>query len=624
MSFQISPGVQVKEQDLSLIIPAVPISIGAIVGNFTWGPVNEIRLVDETDRLQRVFGGPNDENAKDWFSAYNYLQYSKDLRAVRVRPAIQSGEDGSTIANATDIGNSQLQGGQEYFDAITRFNSEGDEYISGQLGHTPYNKIVVDNAGDFINYEPLLENVYIDVPAEGAEPAYKQFLRVLAKYPGSTGTGISVEFCNESGFDTWDYRNQFPLNPIGDQFCVLVRVDGQIVETFFVSANKDETDRDGRTMYAPLVLNEQSEYINVLMGNLVRTSTDAPVQFVTRGPVEAGEEVLGDNLSLSLLEGEDVAYATGEDLQSLAAAKMLGWDLFEAATEIDINFCILGGTADMGPAGISVIRHVVQNVCEVRMDCVAFISPPQHTVVNQANPAQKVSDWFKDFLQINSSYAVADGNYKLQLDPFNRVFRWLPLNGDIAGLAARTAYNRDPWWSPAGLERGQVKGVNRLAFTPSKAQRDLLYKWGVNIVTSFPGEGFVLWGDKTLTQRPSAFDRINVRMLFIVLEKAIAKASRNMLFEFNDEFTRTRFVQMVEPFLRDVQARRGIQRHNGQDGFYVLSDERINTPEVIDANEFRANIYIKPNRSINFITLTFVATRTGVVFEELVEELFPA
>lgn len=618
-SFQISPGVQVKEQDLSLIIPAVPTSIGATVGDFTWGPVNEIRLIDDVSRLESVFGGPHDQNAKDWFSAYNYLQYSKDLRVLRVRPHIQEGV--STVANATDLGDTTFVGGDDYFDAITVFNSAGDPFDPDV--DTAYDKIVLDNSGDFVNYEPLLEGIHSVDTVDGTD--FQNFLRVVAKYPGSEGNHVEVEFCNETEFDTWAYASEFPLNPVGDQFCVLVRHRGKVVETFFVSANKDEADRDGRTMYAPLVLNEQSEYISVIMANLVRTTEGAPVEFVTQGPStpEGTPEALAGTLSLTLGGGADIVYAVS-GIQSLDgdpenAAKILGWQQFEAATDMDINFCITGGTES-----VDVLKYVVQNVCEVRMDCVAFISPPQSMVVNRANPAQLISDWFKDTLNINSTYAVGDGNYKLQFDPYNRIFRWLPLNGDIAGLTARTAYHRDPWWSPAGLERGQVKGVNRLAFTPSKAQRDLLYKWAVNIVTSFPGEGFVLWGDKTLTSRPSAFDRLNVRMLFIVLEKAIAKAARNMLFEFNDEQTRTRFIQAVEPFLRDVQARRGIQRHNGQNGFYVLADERVNTPEVIDSNEFRANIYIKPARSINFITLTFAATRTGVVFEELIEEQFGA
>lgn len=629
MSFQISPGVQVKEEDLSLIIPSIPISIGAIVGDFQWGPINQIRLVDSTQKLEDFFGRPDEsdpESAKDWFCAYNYLQYSQDLRVVRVRPAIE-GLDGSdetrtTVANAADSGNTDLQGGEAFFDAITEFTSDNDIY-DGSSGQKAYNKIVVDNEEDFINYKPFLEDIYVTVNTTDEQP-----LRFLARYPGETGNQLSVAFASAENYEGWDYENLFNYIPDDDaqEFFLVVLMNGEVVEQYEVSLDKTATDRNGQSMYAGII-NDQSDYIYILEDNFARMDGGA-VKFVnyTDGASSPSYTYFGDtsgeDFVIDLIEGDNTAYMAGTSTDradlTMASAKIFGWNKFASAEDIDVNFCITGGT-DV----IDVLKHVVQNVCETRMDCVAFISPPQSEAVNNSTAPSDIAEWYRSTLQINSSYAVADGNYKLQLDPFNRVYRWVPLNGDIAGLAARTSYNRDPWWSPAGLERGQIKGVNRLAFIPSKAQRDELYKNAVNIVTAFPGEGFILYGDKTLTTRPSAFDRINVRMLFIVIEKAIAKASRNQLFEFNDEFTRTRFVQSVEPYLRDVQSRRGIQRHEGRDGFYVLADTRVNTPEVIDRNEFRATIYIKPNRSINFITLTFTATRTGVVFEELISELFP-
>jgi len=213
---------------------------------------------------------------------------------------------------------------------------------------------------------------------------------------------------------------------------------------------------------------------------------------------------------------------------------------------------------------------------------------------------------------VSSSYAVMDSGWKYMYDKYNDVYRWVPLNGDVAGLCARTDTERDPWFSPAGLTRGQIKNVIKLAYNPNKAQRDTLYKAGINPVVSFTGEGTLLYGDKTLLGRPSAFDRINVRRLFIVLEKSISKAARSALFEFNDEFTRAQFVNLVEPFLRTVQGRRGIYDYR------VVCDESNNTPEVIDRNEFVGDIYVKPAKSINFIQLNFVAVRTGVAFEEIV------
>jgi phage tail sheath protein FI len=250
-------------------------------------------------------------------------------------------------------------------------------------------------------------------------------------------------------------------------------------------------------------------------------------------------------------------------------------------------------------------------MCDTRKDCLVFLSPEKSDVVN--NPGGEVTDTvaYRQTLT-TSSYAVMDSNWKYQYDKYNDVYRWIPCNGDVAGLCARTDLERDPWFSPGGLNRGVLKNVIKLAYNPSKTNRDDLYVKGINPIVSFQGEGTVLFGDKTLLVKPSAFDRINVRRLFIVLEKAISRAARFSLFEFNDQFTRAQFVSLVEPFLRDVQGRRGIT------DFRVVCDETNNTGEVIDRNEFVGDIYIKPARSINYIQLNFVAVRTGVAFEEIV------
>jgi phage tail sheath protein FI len=216
-----------------------------------------------------------------------------------------------------------------------------------------------------------------------------------------------------------------------------------------------------------------------------------------------------------------------------------------------------------------------------------------------------------DNLNVSSSYAVLDSGYKFMFDRFNDVFRYVPLSGDIAGLAVRSDFETETWFSPAGFNRGQLRDVVKLALNPKQIQRDQLYSNGINPVVSFPGQGTLLFGDKTMLAKPSAFDRINVRRLFIVLEKAIATAAKFQLFEFNDSFTRAQFKSLIEPFLLDVQSRRGII------DFKVVCDESNNTPEIIDRNEFVADIFIKPNRSINFITLNFIATRTGVNFDEI-------
>jgi phage tail sheath protein FI len=281
------------------------------------------------------------------------------------------------------------------------------------------------------------------------------------------------------------------------------------------------------------------------------------------------------------------------------------YDLFKNADSVDVSLLMAGATI-----GANTPNFLI-SMAESRKDCIAFVSPELSDVVNNAgNESTDVLNI--SALYTKSSYAFMDSGWKYQYDKYNDTYRWVPLNGDIAGICARTDSNRDPWFSPAGVTRGVIKNVVKLAWNPSNAERDALYKSGVNPVVTFPGEGTILYGDKTLLNRPSAFDRINVRRLFIVLEKSIARAARSSLFEFNDEFTRAAFINIVEPYLRDVKGRRGIYDYR------VICDTTNNTPEVIDQNRFVGDIYVKPARSINYIQLNFVAVRTGVAFEEII------
>ncbi|MDB4576102.1 phage tail sheath subtilisin-like domain-containing protein [bacterium] len=312
---------------------------------------------------------------------------------------------------------------------------------------------------------------------------------------------------------------------------------------------------------------------------------------------DAGSNALTGAVSASdLVNGTD-----GDDEASIAIGKLaLAYDLYKDAADVDISFILQGRARTHVLA-----NYIIDNVAEVRRDCVAFISP-EYT----SNTASAIVTWAANLTA--STFAVVDSGYKYQYDKYSDVYRWVPLNGDIAGLCARTDDLRDPWFSPAGYSRGNVKNVVKLNVNPNKAQRDLLYKNGINPVITQPGQGTVLFGDKTYAGTTSAFDRINVRRLFIVLEKTIGQAAKSTLFEFNDEFTRASFVNLVEPFLRDVQGRRGIY------DFKVVCDETNNTGGVIDANQFVGDIYIKPARSINFIQLNFVAVRSGVEFSEIV------
>jgi phage tail sheath protein FI len=305
----------------------------------------------------------------------------------------------------------------------------------------------------------------------------------------------------------------------------------------------------------------------------------------------------------------NVSFARGDDGRAPRAADYInGYNLFKSAQDVDVSL-ILGGASSS-----TVAIHILNNICEYRKDCIGIFSPRSADVVNNSGYAgSEVDDIveFRNFLP-STSYGVLDSGYKVQYDKYNDIFRNIPCNGDVAGTMVRTDIDRDPWYSPAGYNRGQIKNVVRMAYNPNKTDRDQLYKRGINPIVTFPGEGTILFGDKTLLTKPSAFDRINVRRLFIVLEKAIATAAKYTLFEFNDAFTRAQFRSLVEPFLRDVQGRRGIT------DFRVVCDETNNTPEVIDRNEFIGDIYIKPARSINFIQLNFVAVRTGVDFTEVV------
>jgi phage tail sheath protein FI len=302
---------------------------------------------------------------------------------------------------------------------------------------------------------------------------------------------------------------------------------------------------------------------------------------------------------------------------------MRAYDKFGNMDEADVSLIVTGHHDYL------VSKYVVENIVDGgtfndddsygiiatggRKDCVVFVSPPQTAVVNKAGfELNNIKSWANSQFNISSSYVFVDSGWKRQYDKYNDVYRWTPLNPDIAGLCARTDYTNDPWWSPAGLNRGKIKNVAKLAWNPKKSERDDLYQIGINPVITIKGEGTVLFGDKTFVSKPSAFDRLNVRRLFIVLEKSISRASKYSLFEFNDEFTRAQFVALIEPFLRDVKGRRGIYDYR------VVCDETNNTPEVVDRNEFVGDIYVKPARSINYIHLNFVAVRTGVAFSEVV------
>jgi hypothetical protein len=420
-------------------------------------------------------------------------------------------------------------------------------------------------------------------------------------------------------FSNWTYAAQFDGNPgtsdyastrggsldglhiiVIDEDGLFSGVPGTVLEKFsYLSKASDGKKSDGSSAYYKDVLRDQSGYVWLIAHP---DSANLAPGANTAWGTSAVSTTFGNLITAVTCSFSGGVLGTPTDGDVTTA-----YDEFKQDGLYDLSLVPVGGY------GANVISHVVNNVCEVRKDCVAFFSPPLANVQNRTSTtvATTAVTGYRDAINLNTSYAVMDSGWKYQYDRYNDTYRWVPLNGDIAGLCARTDFVADPWYSPAGYSRGVIKNVVKLAFSPTQTDRDNLYKKGVNPVVSFPGQGTVLFGDKTQLTKPSAFDRINVRRLFIVLEKAIATAAKYQLFEFNDAFTRAQFRNLVEPFLRDVQGRRGIT------DFKVVCDETNNTGEVIDRNEFVADIFIKPARSINFITLNFIATRTGIAFEEV-------
>jgi hypothetical protein len=432
-----------------------------------------------------------------------------------------------------------------------------------------------------------------------------------AKYPGTFGNSIKISIADSATFPTWAYKTSFPSAPGTSDYvemasgsddelhAVIVQVAGStevVLETYsFLSKASDAKKSDGSNSYYKTVINNSSKYV---------WWTDHPISGTNWGTAAA------NTVYADLAGGETTTTLTGgvDDFAATDGNFIDGYRLFANSETLDISLVMLG------KASTTVAIDVIDNVAEFRLDCVAFVSPQDISSGNFINQlGSDATDRIIAYRNLlpSTSYAVIDSGYKYQYDRYNDVYRWIPLNGDIAGLCARTDNTNDPWWSPGGLNRGQIKNCIKLAFNPNKTDRDTLYQAGVNPVVSFPGNGTVLYGDKTMLSKPSAFDRINVRRLFIVLEKAIAIAAKYQLFEFNDGFTRAQFKSMVEPYLRDIEGRRGIT------DFQVVCDDTNNTGEVIDRNEFVADIYIKPARSINFITLNFIAARTGIAFSEL-------
>jgi Phage tail sheath protein subtilisin-like domain/Phage tail sheath C-terminal domain len=768
MPFQLSPGVNVTEIDLTTVVPAVSTSVGAIAGVFGWGPVSQrITLASETDLVTR-FGKPTNLNAETWFTAANFLSYSNNLIAVRaantsgatpvVSVGASNGNNVLTASNTTGIvagmyvfqssntsvltsGNSVTVSSvnssaivlsQNAAGTNTAFNlyfaSPNASYTavglaSGALVSNLVNQIV-KNDNDYVNHDGNFDtnvmyvarfpggvgnslrvavcdsanayasNVSIsnntwtstdlvfnigsntavltssngsaantqtntfatgvaanlaigDLVQVGNASIGTQYMKITSigtAVTNATVTTLSIQFQDTYRLATnfsvannganiqrhWeffnvvdtapgqsDYVKSFGNTAANDELHVVVvdngglftGVPGTVLEVYKnLSRATDAKAADTSVNYYKTVINQDSQYIWWANDRSNAVSANA---------VNVASSTNNAALNLQLTLGTD---GDSESAVSLAVISQ-GYNQFASAEEVDVSLVLqgkgIGGSTVSGGQTVynfQLANYIIDNIVSIRKDCVAVISPDKATVVNNIGyETSSMVNW-RNVLH-DTSYAVLDSGYKYQYDRYNDIYRWIPLNGDTAGLCARTDQTNDAWWSPAGFNRGQIKNLVKLAFNPAKTDRDNLYKAGVNPVVSFPGQGVVLYGDKTLQSKPSAFDRINVRRLFIVLEKAISTAAKFSLFEFNDAFTRRQFVNLVSPYLRDVQGRRGIY------DFKVVCDETNNTAQIIDTNQFVGDIYIKPARSINFIQLNFVAVATGVQFSEVIGQL---
>ena len=728
MGFQVSPGVNVSEIDLTGIIPAVSTTEGALAGWFRWGPAEERNLISSEEELVSTFGEPDSTNFTTFFTAANFLSYGNKLFVARAIPAdaINSTvlQNQSTVANNEVATQTDLIKNSEHHDGLTLSSTASlSAFIAkypGSLGNslkisvcdsplafestfTGVTNSSMDVAGSNNNFVATMsvgsntllfsqtgtesgdssgqtahairvganlsmttaQTVFTvgDTVRLGNSTIGYQTAKIVAKSAvqaggshagGTTTFTANVSFTldqkyrlssdlsanstvgdsiNSGGVTRfWEYRDNVDAAPgqtdwsnnvanntandelhivISDEDGDITGVKDNILEVWEgLSRASDAKNESGESIYYKDVIDNQSNWVWVGGTNIRATSNvnTAAQTYSNTGALLNNHVNAVIPFTSSFQVGSD---GTNPNETSIAIGQLASAvDLFKSPEDVDISL-VVAGLSRGGTNGEQWPNYLIDNIADVRKDCVVFCSPEKADVVNNTGGESNDVKTFADSLTA-SSYAVMDSGWKYQYDKYNDVYRYIPLNGDIAGLCVRTDDTRDPWFSPAGYNRGVIKNAIKLPYNPDKADRDILYKNKVNPVITQPGQGTLLFGDKTLLSKPSAFDRINVRRLFIVLEKAIATAAKFTLFEFNDEFTRAQFRNMVEPFLRDVQGRRGIF------DFRVVCDETNNTGEVIDSNRFVGDIYVKPARAINFIQLNFVAVRTGVEFSEVV------
>ena len=740
MAFQISPGVNTSEIDLTTVVPGISSIDAGFSGAFRWGPINDVTLIDSESLLVERFQKPDANTYASFFTAANFLNYSSKLHLVRcanttgAKNAASTGGGAILVANSSVYYNTLDEGGASVSDSKGNFMAKwagslgnslkvsicgptranlasGNTVVAGNSdvtltgtvaihvsdksmtgtntlfgtelkvgdvikcsGNTFVVATITSNTAGTVDCNPatgaisatscvrykrsafgepeknMVGTVAITANSkvitatvasgeQGSGAFNKQYVagdivkingeeRKISAVTNSSSMTTTLAFTNtataQAHSRTWEYAGLFDKEPVTTQssadkgalydeiHVAVIDEDGewtgaldQGIEVYAgLSVAKGAKYEDGSKAYYVDALNRRSKYIwwadHNSKGDALTTAGAAVSAWGTTaaaGIVYGSSGAAGSLISTTSLSGG----VDGTDVSD--GDKIAGYQKFKNTEEVEIGLLLAG------EASQTVALECI-SIAEMRKDCVAFISPEQSDVVNnEGSEVDAVID-YRNGLG-TTSYATLDSGYKYQYDRYNDVYRYIPLNGDIAGIAAATEANRDAWFSPAGFSRGAVRNVIKLPFNPRQSQRDMLYKNNINPVVTFMGEGTVLFGDKTLLAKPSAFDRINIRRLFIILEKAISRFARASLFEFNDAFTRAQFVGAVEPFLRGVQGRDGIT------DFVVVCDDSNNTGDVIDRNEFVGDIYVKPNRAINFIQLNFVAVRSGVDFSEV-------
>ena len=606
MAFNESPGVYTREIDKTIVAQSGNATSGAFAGKFSWGPVNRLTQVSGEEDLAARFGKPNDSNAVDFMTAASYLAYSNSLFVVRIgnttdmKNASDATSNNITILNEDDYETKTSSLTSAAW--IAKYPGDLGNSLSVAVCDSPENfstelpgTFSVSRGSKDVEYTPAEAETLTDYFNVGDILAIDGFRYSVASFT-ETAITLSRHYAGTSDPTTftreWRYGSLFGQAPGEDRVHVIV-VDrtglfsddpGMVLERFDnLSTIQGAKFQDGTNAYYKTAINRGSEYIYA-GGAAPQTVNEAnKVDFV------------------NLTGGSSASASLGLDEQ------IDGFDLFKNKTTVPAPLMFTGA------ASATASSFVIENVAEIRRDCMVFVSPSMQTVVNNAGREARSIIEFRQSLP-DSAFFTIDSGWKLMYDRYNDTNRWVPLNGDIAGLYAQTDRTNAVWASAAGYNRGKVKNVIRLAYSPEESDRDMLYASpnNINPVIDDPGRGAILLGDKTGLGSNSAFSRVPVRRMFSAVEGRVTEASNSILFEVNDEVTRAQFVSTIEPYLKQIKGQRGIEDYR------IIADQSVNTPQVVNNNQFVGQVYIKPLYSINFIRIDFVAVRSGVSFDEVV------